>query len=620
MSKSRKRSKSDSTVSARAQKSLNALKGKANPFEDAKDAKKTLGKFITLFKPHKWRLLIILIASAGTTLFTIFGPENLGSIITEISEQIKVKLAGGVMDFTAVYKIMIMLVVIYTVSCIATFVQQFIMAGITQKITYNLRKDVNAKLSRLPLSFFDKNSKGDLLSRITNDIDNISKMLQNAVAQVIIAVVTILGVLIMILKTSVTLSVICIITLPLCAFVSWLVAKRSQQHYSEQWEKTGEMNGHIEEIYSAHNLVKAFNKEEDSIKEFDEINEELLRSSRKAQYITGLIWPLTDIINNLGYVAICFIGALFTITGRIGIGDITAFVTYSKLITHPVTTFSNVMNQLQSGVASAERIFNLLEEEEICEETVTERLGDSVRGKVEFRGVNFSYTPDKPLINDMNLIVEPGQTVAIVGPTGAGKTTIVNLLMRFYELNGGQILIDDKDISKLSREELRNTLGMVLQDTWLFKGTIKENIGYGKIGSEMPQIIDAAKTARAHRFIKTLSDGYNTVLDEEGSNVSQGQRQLLTIARAILADPKILILDEATSSVDTRTELLIQKAMLDVMKGRTSFVIAHRLSTIRDADVIMVMNNGDFIESGSHEELMAKKGFYYELYTSQFTN
>lgn len=619
MAKKVKKQKAAS-VSARAQKRLSVLKGKANPFENATDARGTLSKFVKLFKPHRWKLLIIALASAGTTLFTIFGPENLGKIITEIQHQIENKLAGATVDFSDVYKIIIMLIIIYTISCVATFVQQFTMAGITQKMIYKLRKDVNAKISRLPLSYFDRSSKGELLSRITNDIDNVSKMLQNAITQVIIAVVTILGVLIMILKTDLTLSVICIITLPLCAFVAAFVAKRSQHYYSKQWEKTGEMNGHIEEIYTAHNLVKAFNREQDSIREFDEINEELLKSSRSAQYITGLIWPLSDIINNLGFVFICLIGALFTISGKIGIGAITAFITYSKLITHPVTTFSNVMNQLQSGVASAERIFSLLEEEEIDNRPPTQSFTESIRGRVEFKDVCFSYSPDKPLIEHMNLTIEPGQTVAIVGPTGAGKTTIVNLLMRFYELDSGQILIDGKDISELSREELRNTLGMVLQDTWLFNGTIKENIGYGKIGSDTADIVEAAKSARAHRFIKTLSEGYNTVLEEEGSNVSQGQRQLLTIARAILADPKILILDEATSSVDTRTEVLIQKAMISIMDGRTSFVIAHRLSTIRDADVIMVMNKGNFVESGSHEELMKKKGFYYDLYRSQFMN
>lgn len=613
----RKNFKSENTIRARARKSLERNKGKHDPNERAKDFKGTLKRILKVFSPEKWGFIIIAIASAGTAVFSIFGPNLLGDVISEMQRQVKFKIAGNGYDLSAVWKILIWIVIVYVISCIATYVQQFIVAGLSQRIVFKLRRDVNLKLSKLPLKYFDSSSKGDVLSRITNDMDNIARNLHMSITQLIAAIVTIIGVMIMMFVTNFTLALITVLALPVCSLIATFVTKRSQKYFSRQWEQTGEINGHIEEMYTAHKLVKVFNRQQQSIDEFDEINDDLRRSSQKAQTMSGIIMPLNDAVNNLVFVLICVVGGILSISGKINVGDITAFLVYSKLFTHPIQTISSTINQLQSAVASFERVFNLLDEEEIIPDTVNASLGE-VKGKVEFKDVRFRYTDEKPLIENMNLCVEPGQTVAIVGPTGAGKTTIVNLLMRFYELRGGEILVDGVNITDISREELRSTFGMVLQDTWLFSGTIRENIAYGKIGATNDEIVAAAKAARANHFIKTLSDGYDTVLEEEGSNVSQGQRQLLTIARAILADPKILILDEATSSVDTRTEVLIQKAMLNLMENRTSFVIAHRLSTIRDADTILVMNNGQIVESGNHEDLLAKKGFYYELYNAQF--
>lgn len=613
----RKNFKSESTIKARALKALDRNKGKHDPNERAKDFTGTIKKIMTVFSAEKWSFLIIAIASAGTAVFSIFGPNQLGNMISEMQAQVKSKIAGAGYDLSTVWKLLTMLIIIYVISCIATYVQQYTVAGLSQRIVFKLRKDVNAKLSKLPLKYFDSSSKGDVLSRIINDMDNISRSLQMSITQLISALVTIIGVMIMMFITNFTLALITILALPLCTFIATFITKRSQKYYSRQWEQTGEINGHVEEMYTAHKLVKVFNRQEQSIEEFDDINDDLRRSTQRALTMSGMIMPLNDAVNNIVFVLICVIGGVLSISGKINVGDITAFLVYSKLFTHPIQTISATINQLQSAVASFERVFNLLDEEELVPDTVNATLGE-VKGKVEFRDVRFRYVEDKPLIENFNLVVEPGQTVAIVGPTGAGKTTLVNLLMRFYELRGGQILVDDVDITDISREELRETFGMVLQDTWLFAGTIKENIAYGKLGATQDEIITAAKAARANHFIKTLSEGYDTVLEEDGSNVSQGQKQLLTIARAILANPKIMILDEATSSVDTRTEVQIQKAMINLMQNRTSFVIAHRLSTIRDADTILVMNNGNIVETGTHEELLNKKGFYYELYNAQF--
>ena len=607
----------ENTLRARAAKRLNGNKDKHAPHERAKDTKGTIKKTLEVFKPERWKFLILFIASSGTAVFSIFGPSKLGDLITEMQNQVNHKIAGSGYDLHGVWMILLSIFIIYVVSCIATYVQEFTTAGLSQKLVFRLRKSVNLKLSKLPLKYFDSASKGDVLSRITNDMDNIARSLQLSITQLVAAIVTIIGVMIMMFLTNFTLALITVLSLPVCSLIATVITKRSQHYFKNQWEETGEINGHVEEMYSAQKLIKVFNRQSESIAEFDDINDDLRRSTQKALAISGVIMPLNDAVNNLVFVLICVIGGVLAISGKIHIGDITAFLVYSKLFTHPIQNISRTINQLQSALASFERIFNLLDEEELIPDNATETLGE-IEGRVEFKNVSFRYTEDKPLIENMNLLVEPGQTVAIVGPTGAGKTTIVNLLMRFYEIDEGEILVDGININDITREELRNTFGMVLQDTWLFGGTIKENIAYGRLGATQDEIIAAAKAARANHFIKTLSEGYDTVLEEEGSNVSQGQRQLLTIARAILADPKIMILDEATSSVDTRTEVLIQKAMIELMENRTSFVIAHRLSTIRDADIILVMNNGHIVESGSHSELLEKKGFYYELYTAQF--
>ena len=614
----RRNFKSENSIKARARKALERNKDKHDPNERAKDFKGTVKKVMQVFSPEKWQFLIIAIASAGTAVFSIFGPNQLGNMISEMQLQVKSKIAGTGFDLSTVWKMLAMIVVVYVISCIATYIQQFTVAGLSQRIVFKLRKDVNLKLSKLPLKYFDSSSKGDVLSRIINDMDNISRSLQNSITQLVAALVTIIGVMIMMFITNFTLALITVLALPICTFIAAFITKRSQKYFSRQWEQTGEINGHVEEMYTAHKLVKVFNRQEQSIEEFDDINDDLRRSTQKALTMSGVIMPLNDAVNNIVFVLICVVGGVLSISGSINVGDITAFLVYSKLFTYPIQTISSTINQLQSALASFERVFNLLDEEEITPDTVNATLGERVKGKVEFRNVRFRYREDKPLIENLNLTVEPGQTVAIVGPTGAGKTTIVNLLMRFYELRGGKILVDGVDITDISREELRATFGMVLQETWLFAGTIRDNIAYGKIGATNDEIVAAAKAARANHFIKTLSEGYDTVLEEDGSNVSQGQKQLLTIARAILANPKILILDEATSSVDTRTEVQIQKAMLNLMQNRTSFVIAHRLSTIRDADTILVMNNGNIVETGNHEQLLAKKGFYYELYNAQF--
>ena len=614
----RRNFKSESSIKARARKALERNKDKHDPNERAKDFKGTIRKVFTVFSPEKWGFIIIAIASAGTAVFSIFGPNQLGNMISEMQVQVKSKIAGTGYDLSVVWKMLAMIIAIYVISCIATYIQQFTVAGLSQRIVFKLRRDVNLKLSKLPLKYFDSSSKGDVLSRIINDMDNISRSLQNSITQLISALVTIVGVMIMMFITDFTLALITVLALPICTFIAAFVTKRSQKYYSRQWEQTGEINGHIEEMYTAHKLIKVFNRQQQSIDEFEDINNDLRRSTQRALTMSGVIMPLNDAVNNIVFVLICVIGGVLSITGKIQVGDITAFLVYSKLFTYPIQTISATINQLQSALASFERVFNLLEEEEQVPDTVKTTLGDAVKGRVEFRDVRFRYREDKPLIENFNLVVEPGQTVAIVGPTGAGKTTLVNLLMRFYELRGGEILVDGVNITDISREELRSIFGMVLQETWLFAGTIRDNIAYGKLGATTDEIITAAKAARANHFIKTLSEGYDTVLEEDGSNVSQGQKQLLTIARAILANPKILILDEATSSVDTRTEVQIQKAMLNLMENRTSFVIAHRLSTIRDAHTILVMNNGNIVETGNHEQLLAKKGFYYELYNAQF--
>jgi ATP-binding cassette subfamily B multidrug efflux pump len=513
----------------------------------------------------------------------------------------------------------VMLIGLYVVSGIFSYIQQYIMAGVAQKTVYDMRRDVNDKLTRLPLSFFDGRTHGEIMSRFTNDMDNIANTLQQSLTQLITSAVTIVGVIVMMLTISPLLTAITIIVLPLSFLMTRFIAPRSQKHFAEQWKHLGVLNGHIEEMYTGHSIVKAFGHERASIQKFDDVNEKLYDASWRAQFVSGLLFPLMNIINNIGYVAVAVAGGIMVTRGAIPIGDILAFIQYSRQFTMPIAQTANIANILQSTIASAERVFELLDEKEETPDAEAAQVLSTPKGDVRFEDVRFSYTPESPLIEGMNLDVTQGQTVAIVGPTGAGKTTLVNLLMRFYEIQGGRITVDGVDIREVRRGNLRCTFGMVLQDTWLFNGTIRDNIAYGLNSVTDEQVRQAAIAAHADHFIRTLPDGYATVLNEEASNISQGQRQLLTIARAILIDPAILILDEATSSVDTRTEVLIQKAMATLMKGRTSFVIAHRLSTIRDAKSILVMNHGKIIETGTHKELLARGGFYAELYNSQFT-
>ena len=520
-------------------------------------------------------------------------------------------------NFEEVGKLAILLAALYLTSFVFGYLQHYLMAVITQKTVFEMRNKVNEKLSRLPLSYFDRTAKGEVMSRMTNDIDNISTTLQQNLTQILTAATTICGILIMMFSINTAMTFLSLATIPACMIILMLIMSRSRKYFAKQWEITGDLNGHIEEMYTGHNIVKAFCREDKAIKDFREMNENLYKTGRKAQFLSGVIFPLMGFVNNIGYVLICVAGGIFAIDGKIKIGDIQAMIQYSRNLTQQVNQSSQIINTIQSALASAERVFNLLDEREEIPETVTEALAP-VNNEVSFEGVVFHYSEEKPLIGNMNLEVKPGQMVAIVGPTGAGKTTLVNLLMRFYDVADGAIKVNGVNIRHVARADLRNIFGMVLQDTWLFSGTIYDNIAYSRENSTEEQVYSAAKAARADHFIDTLPEGYNTVLDEEGSNISQGQRQLLTIARAINAGHEILILDEATSSVDTRTEILIQKAMSVLMKGKTSFVIAHRLSTIKDADTILVMNNGDIIEQGSHAELLQKGGFYSELYHSQF--
>ena len=523
-------------------------------------------------------------------------------------------------DFSYIWKIILILIGLYVLSAAFSYLQQFIMAGISQKVVYDLREEIDQKLAKLPLKFFDSHTHGELLSRFTNDVDNISATLQQSITQVITSVTTIIGVLIMMLSISPLLTLISIIVVPLSGILMMQVVKKSQKYFIGQQRTLGELNGHIEEMYTGHNVVKAFGHEKKAIAEFDEVNDRLYEVGWKAQFLSGLIMPIISFIGNLGYVLVAVVGGVLVTKGRISIGDIQAFIQYSRQFTQPMAQVAQISNIIQSTVASAERVFELLDEEELTAETAQPVKLDNPRGAVEFNHVKFGYREDKILIQDMNIKAEPGQMVAIVGPTGAGKTTLVNLLLRFYEVNDGQILIDGVDINDMKRSDLRKLFGMVLQDTWLFNGTIRDNIAYGKENATDEEVIAAAKAAHADHFIRVLPDGYDTILNEEVSNISQGQKQLLTIARALLSDPEIMILDEATSSVDTRTELQIQNAMKTLMKGRTSFVIAHRLSTIREADIILVMKDGDVIEQGNHDTLMAANGFYADLYNSQFSN
>ena len=594
--------------------------GMMMPGEKAKDFKGTLRRLLGYLKPSRTKLFIIFLMAILSTIFSIVSPKIMGKATTKLFEFTMAKFNGlpAAMDFDFITNILLLLVGLYLFSAFFSYIQQYLMAGVAQKIVYDMRQQVNDKLNHLPLKYFDGRTHGEILSRVTNDVDNISTTLQQSLTQLITSIITIIGVIVMMLTISPLLTLICMLTLPLSAIVIKMVASRSQKHFMGQQKSLGELNGHVEEMYTGHNIVKAFGHEEKSLEEFNEVNERLYESGWKAQFISGMIMPLMNFIGNIGYVLICVVGGLLVTKKSIEIGDIQAFIQYARQFTQPIAQTANIANVIQSTIASAERVFEVLDEvEEVPEAAKAIEIAHPV-GQVEFEHVQFGYKEDELLITDMNIHVKPGQMIAIVGPTGAGKTTLINLLMRFYEINGGAIKIDGVDITDMERSSLRSMFGMVLQDTWLFNGTIRENIAYGREGASEAEIVRAAKAAHADHFIRTLPKGYDTVLNEEASNISQGQKQLLTIARAILANPSILILDEATSSVDTRTEVHIQRAMNELMNGRTSFVIAHRLSTIRNADLILVMNKGTVIEQGSHDQLIEQKGFYADLYNSQF--
>lgn len=594
----------------------NRRRGPGMQVEKAKDFKGTLKKLLYYMSDYKIGLIIVILFAVASTIFSILGPKILGNTITELSEGFVRKISGlGGIDFDKITKMLLGLLILYLISAIFTYIQGFIMAGISQKTTYKLRKEISEKVNRLPMSYFDKKTNGETLSLVTNDVDTLSQSLDQSATQLITNLITVIGILIMMLSIDPLMTLIALAIIPISLIFVGTIVKFSQKHFKNQQDYLADINGSVEEMYGGHNIITSFNAEEKLMEKFNKQNELLCEASWKSQFLSGLMHPIMTFIGNIGYVVISIIGGYFTIKGRIKVGDIQSFISYNKNFTHPITQIAQILNMIQSMIAAAERIFEFLEERE--EDNSYKEHIDNIKGSVEFKHVKFGYD-ENIIIKDFNAKVSPGQKIAIVGPTGAGKTTIVKLLMRFYNLNDGEILIDGKNISKLNKNEFRKTFGMVLQDSWVFSGTVMDNIRYGNLRATDNEVKDAAKTAYADHFIKTLPDGYNMELNEDTNNISGGQKQLLTIARAILADPKILILDEATSSVDTRTEALIQKAMDELMKGRTSFIIAHRLSTIKNADMILVMKDGDIIETGSHKELMKQNGFYKNLYNSQF--
>ena len=593
--------------------------GRGMTGEKAKDFKGTIKKLLVYLGNYRAGIVVVLIFAIGSTVFNIIGPKVLGKATTELAGGLMAKVNGtGGLDFAKIGSILLFALGLYVISALFSFVQGWIMTGVTQKVCYRMRKEISEKIDRMPMRYFESRTVGEVLSRITNDVDTLGQGLNQSITQLITSVSTMIGVLVMMLTISPLMTLITIVILPISLLLISLVVKRSQKYFKKQQEYLGNVNGQVEEVYSGHLVVQAFNKQKDSIETFDRTNRKLYESAWKSQFLSGMMQPIMMFVGNLGYVAVAFSGAMLAIQGVITIGDIQAFIQYVRNFTQPIQQIAQVMNVLQSMAAAAERVFEFLSEEEESLQPEHPLQLEKIEGNVTFDHVAFGYQEDKVIIHDFSADVTPGQKIAIVGPTGAGKTTMVKLLMRFYDVNSGAILVDGHNIKEFNRHDLRNGFGMVLQDTWLFKGTIMENIRYGRLDATDEEVIAAAKAAHAHHFIQTLPGGYQMELNEEASNVSQGQKQLLTIARAILADNPIMILDEATSSVDTRTETRIQKAMDNLMKGRTSFVIAHRLSTIRDADLILVMKDGDIIEQGNHEELLARNGFYADLYNSQF--
>ncbi len=588
--------------------------------EKAKDFRGTLKKLVQYLKKYQILIIIVLCFAAAGALFSIMGPKILGTVTTEVFEGIMAKITGtgeGI-NFDSIARTMFILLGLYALSALFMYIQGWIMSGISAKVTYKFREEISHKINRLPLKYFDKSSQGDVLSRVTNDVDTISRTLNQSLSQIITSITTVVGVIIMMFTISWQLTLIALLILPVSMGLIAFVVKLSQRYFKKQQEYLGKVNGHVEEMYGGHVVVKAFNGEEKSIETFDKLNAELYDSAWKSQFLSGMMMPIMTFVGNLGYVLITIMGGWFAVRNMITVGDIQAFIQYVRSFTQPIAQIANIMNVFQQTAAAAERVFEFLEEEEEIPETTNPVNGVDHHGHVEFRNVRFGYVPEKTIIKNFSCEVDKGHNIAIVGPTGAGKTTIVKLLMRFYDVTSGEILLDGHNIKDYTRHDLRENFGMVLQDTWLYNASIWDNIKYGRLDATDEEVLAAAKAAHVESFIHTLPEGYNLVLNEEQSNISQGQKQLITIARAILADPKVLILDEATSSVDTRTEALIQQAMKNLMKNRTSFMIAHRLSTIRDADLILVMNEGDIVEQGTHKELLARGGFYAELYTSQF--
>ncbi|MBQ6439761.1 MAG: ABC transporter ATP-binding protein [Mogibacterium sp.] len=589
------------------------------PGEKPKDFRKAIADTLRYMGGYKFAVAVVIVVSAIATVFETVGPKVMGRATTLLAEGVMNKIHGtGGIDFDAVARVLLLTMALYFIGAIAQYIQALIMTNITQKIVYRMRRDISEKINRMPIGYFERVQTGEILSRITNDVDTLGQSLSQSISNFIWAIISMVGIIVVMLTINVTMTLIALMVIPLSAIVMGVLIKISQKHFAAQQKYLGIIDGQVEETFSGHLVVKAFNREEAVKREFDESNEKLYESAWKSQFLSGMMRPLMRIVSNLGYAAVVVAGGIFCVRGAIGVGDIQAFVQYVKNIGQPIQDIAQIMNQVQSMAAAAERVFEFLnEEEETDAPGAADEMG-MIKGAVEFRHVRFGYKKDHPVIKDFSAKVEPGQKIAIVGPTGAGKTTMVKLLMRFYDVDGGAILIDGRDVRVFTRKELRDNFAMVLQDTWLFSGTIKENIAYGREGATNEEIIRAAKTAKAHHFIKALPGGYKMMLNEDATNISEGQRQLLTIARAVLADKRLLILDEATSSVDTRTEEEIQKAMDALTEDRTSFIIAHRLSTIRNADLILVMDHGDIVEQGTHEELLAKGGAYAELYNSQF--